>query len=104
MTKRFTQDDQPGGLPLVLITVGDDDEEFNALSEHLEIAARSSKPTYQSLVVAKPEMPEAMYRVLKGRIGSMENIHLRRLGDSDCEVIAHETGTFLASKLHGGGS
>ncbi len=101
MTDRRAHDDQAAVLPLVLITVGDKDGEFDALSEHLELAARGKRPRYQSLIVAKPEMPDTMYSVLMGRVGSLEHVHLRRLGDTECEVRRHETGTFLASKLNG---
>lgn len=101
MTERGAQDERATGLPLVLITVGNDAEEFLALNEHLKLADHGPKAGFQSLVVARAEMPGTMVRALIGRIRSLDNVHLRRLSDTQCEVLAHETGTFLASKLHG---
>ncbi|MEO1203469.1 MAG: hypothetical protein AAFX10_12225 [Pseudomonadota bacterium] len=101
MTERAAQDEHTTGLPLVLITVGNDAEEFLALNKHLKLADLGPKAGFQSLVVAKPEMPHTMVRALIGRIKSLDNVHLRRLSDTQCEVMKHETGTFLASKLHG---
>ena len=86
-------------LPLVLVTVGSDDDEFLALAEHLECIAREKEPKFQSLVVAKPDMPKLMYQVLRARIGSLDNVYLRRIGDEDCDSRTHESGTFLVSKL-----
>ena len=86
-------------LPLVLLTVGGDDDEFLALAEHLERIARQQAPEFQSLVVAKPDMPKLMYNVLRARIGSLDNVYLRRLGDDECDSLNHESGTFLVSKL-----
>lgn len=102
LTSRDTGANRASGLPLVLVTVGDKDEEFDALSEHLDRAARALNPGYQSLVVARPEMPQSIFNVLKGRIRSLEHVHLRRLDDTEFDVMAHETGTFLASKAKGG--
>ena len=92
--------DEPGAnLPLVLVTVGDDDRELEVLTEFLESAAQEVKPSFQGLIVATTDMSEMMYRVLRGRIGSLDHIHLRRLGDTETETRLHETGTFLVSKL-----
>ena len=98
MTSHDTRNDRTDGLPLVLVTVGDKDEEFDALGKHLDRATRLLNPGYQSLVVARPEMPQSIFNVLQGRIESLKHVHLRRLGDTEFDVIAHETGTFLASK------
>ena len=98
----FTMSDGGGELgaelPLVLVTVGDDAGELDVLSELLESAARERQPSFQGLIVAKPDMSKMMYRVLSSRIGNLRNVYLRRLGDTECETRLHETGTFLVSK------
>lgn len=99
MTEHGADGEHGAGLPLVLVTVGDDDGEIDVLSELLESAAREREPSFQGLIVAKPDMSEMMYRVLRNRIGGLDNVYLRRLGDTKCETRLHETGTFLVSKL-----
>lgn len=86
-------------LPLVLITLGDGQEEFETLYDHLEALTFQAKPRYQSLIVAKPEVPTMLYNVLRQRIKPFPHVHLRRLGDIDteCSELRHETGTFLVS-------
>ena len=89
-------------LPLVLITLGDGQEEFETLYDHLEALTVQRRPRYQSLIVAKPEVPTMLYNVLRQRIKSFPHVHLRRLGDieTDCAELRHETGTFLVSQQH----
>jgi len=86
-------------LPLVLLTVGGEDDDFLALAEHLERVGQYEKPKFQSLVVARPDMPKLMYNVLRARIESLENVYLRRLGDDECDALTHESGTFLVNRL-----
>lgn len=89
-----------GELPLVLITVGGGIEEFAALYDHLEMISSDSVPKVQSLIVARPGTPKAIYQGLRARTKEMSNVHIRRLGDDveDCVKFAHETGTFYATR------
>ena len=112
-TRRLSPDtdrETPGidrKLPLVLVTIGDELGEFEALYDHLECVARDPAPAFQSLIVTKPEVPEMLYNVLRARIADLPTVHVRRLADTadHCYEIAHETGTFLASmhRHRGGG-
>ena len=94
--------DEPDGgkLPLVLITVGANIEEFTVLYDHLEMISGDSAPKLQSLIVARPETPKALYQSLRARTKGLPNVHIRRLGDDveDCEEFLHETGTFYATR------
>ena len=56
-----------GELPLVLITVGGGIEEFAALYDHLEMISSDSVPKVQSLIVARPGTPKAIYQGLRAR-------------------------------------
>ena len=87
-------------LPLVLISVGASIEEFTVLYDHLEMISGDSAPKLQSLIVARPERPRALYQSLRARTRDMPNVHIRRLGDDleDCEEFLHETGTFYATR------
>jgi len=87
-------------LPLVLVTVGDGLEEFEALYDHLEAISRDRVPRQQSLIVARPEMPDMLYTVLRARTAHMPNVHIRRLGDEaeHCTELSHESGTFYVTR------
>ena len=54
----------------------------------------------QSLIVARPEMPEMLYRVLRARTAGMPHVHIRRLDadPNDCAELRHETGTFYVTR------
>lgn len=86
------------GLPLVLVTVGNGVGEFEALYNHLEDVGHKSDPGYQSLIVARHDVPDVLYSVLRSRVRNMPNVYLRRLGSSseDCAELKHSSGTFLA--------
>ena len=90
-------------LPLVLVTVGEGIQEFSALYDHLEALAQDPAPKQQSLIVARPGTPRALYKSLRERIADLPNVY--RLGDDaeDCESFAHETGTFYATRPASGG-
>ncbi len=92
--------DDNAGLPLVLVTVGGDDGEFEALHDHLELATRDGEPAFQSLIVARPDLPKMLYNVLCARIDPLPHVHIRRLGENaeDCCELHHETGTFLVTR------
>lgn len=94
--------DEPGSetLPLVLVTVGNGMGEFEALYDHLESIMREPEPTCQSLIVARPEVPDVLYHVLRSRVRQIPNVHLRRLGErvENCEERLHESGTFLVTR------
>ncbi len=96
----FITDRTCSNLPLVLITLGDGQDEFETLYDHLEALTMQRKPRFQSLIVAKPEVPNMLYNVLRQRIKAFPHVHLRRLGDvdADCSELRHETGTFLVSE------
>ena len=87
-------------LPLVLVTVGGSIGEFTVLHDHLEMISSDSAPKVQSLIVARPGTPRALYQSLRARTREMPNVHIRRLGDDveDCVEFAHETGTFYATR------
>ena len=87
-------------LPLVLVSVGASIEEFTVLYDHLEMISGDAAPKLQSLIVARPETPKALYQSLRARTREMPNVHIRRLGDDteDCEEFAHETGKFYATR------
>ena len=87
-------------LPLVLLTVGDGLREFEALYDHLEAMSKDPAPMQQSLIVARAEMPDMLYTVLRARTAEMPHVHIRRLGDdpSDCAELRHETGTFYVTR------
>ena len=92
--------DDGAELPLVLVTVGGDDDEFMTLNQHLDELAHVEEPRFQSLVVARPEMPKMMYNVLRARIKSLKHVYIRRLNEApeDCSERLHESGTFLVTK------
>ena len=87
-------------LPLVLVTVGSTNDEFEALQSHLEMISQDTVPRFQSLIVARPDLPEMFYNVLCARVRTLPNVYIRRLGatGNDCEELLHETGTFLANR------
>jgi predicted glycosyltransferase len=87
-------------LPLVLVTVGSSNDEFEALQSHLDTVAQDSAPKYQSLIVTRTDLPKMFYNVLCARVRTLPNVHIRRLGakGNDCEELLHETGTFLANR------
>ena len=89
----------PDQLPLVTLTVGDGLNDFEALYDHLEAISQEPRPKQQSLIVARPEMPEMLYKVLRGRTKAMAHVHIRRLADDveDCAAVRHETGTFYVT-------
>lgn len=93
--------DDDATLPLVLITFGGDDGEFEALHRHLEAIENAPEPLFQSLVVARPGVPKMVYRVIRARIKPLPNVHLLKLGDgaNDCCAMRHESGTFYATPL-----
>ena len=87
-------------LPLVLLTVGDELEEFETLYDHLEMISEETAPQQQTLIIARPEVPDMLYRVLRARTVDMPHVHIRRLGDdtSNCLELRHETGTFYVTQ------
>lgn len=87
------------GLPLVLVTAGDREGEFETLYEHLESLAGEKQPTCQSLIVARSDLPDVLYQMLRIRTREMPHVHIRRLRDDpeDCAVLVHETGTFYVT-------
>ncbi len=91
--------DDNAGLPLVLVTVGSSDGDFEVLHNHLELATRDGEPAFQSLIVARPDLPKMLYNVLCARIDPLPHVHIRRLGErtADCCELHHETGTFLVT-------
>lgn len=94
-------DGLPGGsLPLVLVTVGNGQGEFESLYDHLESLMQEPEPKTQTLIVARPEVPDVLYSVLRSRIREMPHVYLRRLGKSreDCAELLHSSGTFLAAR------
>ncbi len=98
MTKLHEGFSEKPVLPLVLVTVGSADGEIEAVHRHLESVAQESEPQFQSLIVARPDIPKMFYKVLRERIRSLPNVYVLRLGankDECCEHL-HETGTFLA--------
>ena len=86
-------------LPLVLLTLGDDEGDFQALYDHLEKVARQPQPEFQSLIVARSQVPKTLLRILTARIKQMPSVHLLRLGKGDANYSAmpHETGTFYVT-------
>ena len=86
-------------LPLVLVTAGDGVGEFEVLYDHLERLADELEPSCQSLIVARPELPDILYQMLRARTKDMPHVHIRRLDDDtdDCLEVGHETGTFYAT-------
>lgn len=84
------------GLPLLLVTFGDDEGEFEALYDRLNALERDENPRYQSLIVARPGVSEVVLRVLSARVRELPHVHLRKLGRKprDCAKLAHETGSF----------
>jgi predicted glycosyltransferase len=88
------------GLPLVLVTVGGDDGDFEVLHNHLETVSRDPEPRFQSLIVARPDLPKMLYNVLCARIDPLPHVHIRRLGEKtdNCYELLHETGTFLVTR------
>ena len=92
-------------LPLVLVTVGGSIGEFTVLYDHLEMISDDAAPKVQSLIVARPGTPKALYQSLRARTREMPNVYIRRLGDDveDCVEFAHETGTFFATRPKSGG-
>ena len=89
-----------GSLPLVLVTVGNGQGEFESLYDHLESLTQEPKPTSQTLIVARPEVPDVLYSVLRSRVREMPHVYLRRLGKTreDCAELLHSSGTFLAAR------
>ena len=89
-----------GSLPLVLVTVGNGQGEFESLYDHLEALMQEQKPTSQTLIVARPDVPDVLYSVLRSRVREMPHVYLRRLGKSreDCAELLHSSGTFLAAR------
>ena len=86
-------------LPLVLLTLGNDDGEFEALYAHLEEVARDPQPKFQSLIVARRDVPGAVLRIAAARVRSMPSVHLLRLGKgaNTCSRRSHETGSFFVT-------
>lgn len=89
-----------GSLPLVLVTVGNGQGEFESLYDHLEALVQEPKPKSQTLIVARPDVPDVLYSVLRSRVREMPHVYLRRLGKSreDCAELLHSSGTFLAAR------
>ncbi len=89
-----------GSLPLVHVTVGNGQGEFESLYDHLEALMKEQKPTSQTLIVARPDVPDVLYSVLRSRVREMPHVYLRRLGKSreDCAELLHSSGTFLAAR------
>ncbi len=100
MIDLIASNDENAGLPLVLVTVGGDDGDFEVLHNHLESVSRDPEPRFQSLIVARPDLPKMLYNVLCARIDPLPNVHIRRLGEKadDCYELNHETGTFLVTR------
>ncbi len=98
-------DHESDSLPLVLVTVGSSIGEFTVLYDHLEMISGDAAPKVQSLIVARPGTPKALYQSLRARTRELPNVHIRRLGDDveDCVEFAHETGTFYATRPKSGG-
>lgn len=96
----FASNDDRAGLPLVLVTVGGDDGDFEVLHNHLETVSRDPEPRFQSLIVARPDLPKMLYNVLCARIDPIPHVHIRRLGEEreNCYELQHETGTFLVTR------
>lgn len=93
--------DDDATLPLVLITIGGDEGEFEALHRHLEAIENDPEPPYQSLVVARPNVPKMVYKVIRARIKPLRHVHLLKLGSDaeGCRTMKHESGTFYATPL-----
>ncbi|MDX1508423.1 MAG: hypothetical protein R3358_09105 [Woeseiaceae bacterium] len=89
-------------LPLVLVTAGDGVGEFEVLYDHLERLAGELEPSCQSLIVARPELPDILYQMLRARTKDMPHVHIRRLDDDteDCVEVGHEAGRFYATPPH----
>lgn len=89
-----------GSLPLVLVTIGNGQGEFETLYDHLEALMQDPEPKAQTLIVARPEVPEVLYSVLRSRVRDMPHVYLRRLGKSteDCAKLLHSSGTFLVAR------
>lgn len=87
-------------LPLVLVTVGNGQGEFELLYDHLESLMQEPEPQAQTLIVARPDVPDVLYSVLRSRVREMPHVYLRRLGKSreDCAELLHSSGTFLAAR------
>ncbi len=87
-------------LPLVLVTVGSTNDEFEALQTHLDTISQEAEPQFQSLIVTRSDLPKMFYNVLCARVRALPNVYIRRLGEkgNDCEELLHETGTFLANR------
>ena len=87
-------------LPLVLLTIGEELEEFETLYDHLEMISEEFAPQQQTLIIARPEMPDMLYRVLRARTANMPHVHMRRLDDDavNCTELRHETGTFYVTQ------
>lgn len=92
------------GLPLVLITIGDAEGEFETLYDHLEALARDPAPRVQSLIVARPEMPDVLYKMVRWRTRDMPHVYIRKLGrdPSECVEMGHPTGKFFVSRKRKG--
>ncbi len=101
MIDRKASNDDDATLPLVLITIGGDEGEFEALHRHLEAIEKDPEPLFQSLVVARPSVPKMVYKVIRARIKPLPHVHLLKLGESaeDCRTMRHESGTFYATPL-----
>ena len=86
-------------LPLVLVTIGNSQEEFEVLCEHLDSVAEARIPSFQSLIVTKPDMPELLFDVLQSQAESMPHVHLHRLGYvvGRRAYLKHKAGTFIAT-------
>lgn len=94
-------DDRVNGLlPLVLVTIGNGQGEFETLYDHLEALMQDPEPKSQTLIVARPEVPDVLYSVLRSRVREMPHVYLRRLGKSteDCTELLHSSGTFLVAR------
>ncbi len=87
-------------LPLVLLTVGDGVQEFEALYDHLESISSDPLPKQLSLIVMRPEAPDVLYQTLRARTKEMPHVHIRRLDDDveDCVEVLHETGKFYVTR------
>lgn len=100
MIKLTASNDDFGGLPLILVTIGDDEKDFEALHDHLEFVEKQAEPRFQSLIVARPQLPSMLYKVLRKRVEALPNVYIRRLSEAsdECERLPHATGTFLVSR------
>ena len=87
-------------LPLVLVTVGNTQKEFETLYDHLESVSQTEQPEFQSLIVARHDMPDIFYAVLRSKADQLPNVHIRRLNDrpDECERVSHATGEFYATR------